>query len=598
MVKSLIESYKTLKEATNVFRAQAAGLGAAPAAPKPIQAKPLGGSSSVGTSSVVPSAAPSQAKIDKSRSLQNANLKPGTNTTTASKPVVDLSKPGIGPGSQGDTGSKNTVAKSISQAVSDTSSYAAQSQINKPKLDTSQAAQKPTTDIKTPMMDKAVAVKTATDNAARVAAVRRPVPAPVKSAAPGRSAAGSVNAAIGGASPTDTQRRANMSITNTRDAMYGKNPTTKAASGPTPNTGASGAGPVPNAEVPLRPAPVPNKGMKGSPLDQTQGSRPEVSRDYRLNQMRQKPPALDTKRDASLDSPSEKSPMARATNPNVGGAGGGNYKAAQTPSVVSTGNPNAAGGTAPVKPGTPPKPTLKPTKTAPQTQTKKPGVVKKQNAPVKLARKPQAAGTQNNMTPAQRAIINRQAERDSIGRDGKPTERLGLGVKTKKVTGKTAKTLKEGAMSNKQLSEMIKNIRLKNKLEEQNPKAEASAYRNKQEFKPEHIPDPYNKGSSPNDYKHRMAEGMQQSTLGPDRSKKMNVYSSTKGALEKRRWGGNQKRKPEDYTVESNETDLGPTETGQSGEKTEKIKVNPKDTTFSTRDSTTKNTTIKERKEK
>lgn len=41
MVKSLIETYKTIKEATNVFRAQAAGLGAAPAAPKPL---PMGGS--------------------------------------------------------------------------------------------------------------------------------------------------------------------------------------------------------------------------------------------------------------------------------------------------------------------------------------------------------------------------------------------------------------------------------------------------------------------------------------------------------------------------------------------------------------------------
>jgi hypothetical protein len=135
-------------------------------------------------------------------------------------------------------------------------------------------------------------------------------------------------------------------------------------------------------------------------------------------------------------------------------------------------------------------------------------------------------------------------------------------------------------------------------LEEQNPKAEASVYRNKQEFKPEHIPDPYNKGSSPNDYKHRMAEGMQQSTLGPDRTKKDNAWTLTKGALEKRLWGGNQKRTPSDYTAESSETDLGPTETGQSGEKTEKIKVNPKDTTFSARSSTNQNTTIKERKEK
>jgi hypothetical protein len=194
--------------------------------------------------------------------------------------------------------------------------------------------------------------------------------------------------------------------------------------------------------------------------------------------------------------------------------------------------------------GIPPKPTLKPTRTAPQTQTqtKKPDVVKKPNVPVKLARKPQAAGTQNNMTPAQRAQQNRRVERGNA-RPGEKT--IGLGIKTGKVTGSTARSkrpigssqLKEGMLNNKQLAEMIKTL-YKKKLEEQNPKAEASSYRDKQKFRPEHIPD--NGNTSPNDYIHRMAEGMQQSTLGPHRNRTMNPNSTTLGDLVSRNRGGNQ----------------------------------------------------------
>jgi hypothetical protein len=133
-------------------------------------------------------------------------------------------------------------------------------------------------------------------------------------------------------------------------------------------------------------------------------------------------------------------------------------------------------------------------------------------------------------------------------------------------------------------------------LEEQNPKAEASSYRERQQFKPVHVSDPYNKkDQSPNDYMHRMAEGMQQSTLGPDRSKKMNVYSSTLGNLKSRLWGGNQSM---DNRYESAETDLGSTETGKKGREAETVSVNPKDTTFSATDPTNKNTTTKETKEK
>jgi hypothetical protein len=181
MAKTLLETYRSLYEA-NKFRAQAAGLGAAPAAPSPnpvdakaqgIGARPASLPSTSGTSTSF--GGPSNAINNLSRVSQRS-----------SKPVVDLSKPGIGPGSQGDTGRMNTVAKPISQAVSDTSSYSAQAKINKPALSNVSGNQKPTNNIQTPIMDKAVTAKTAADNAARVQAIRRPgAPAPV-SRTPGR----------------------------------------------------------------------------------------------------------------------------------------------------------------------------------------------------------------------------------------------------------------------------------------------------------------------------------------------------------------------------------------------------------------------------
>ena len=150
-------------------------------------------------------------------------------------------------------------------------------------------------------------------------------------------------------------------------------------------------------------------------------------------------------------------------------------------------------------------------------------------------------------------------------------------------------------MNNKQLAEMIKTLR-KNNLEEQNPKAETSDYLKKQKFKPEHIPD--NGNTSPNDYVHRMAEGMQQSTLGPHRNRTMNPNSTTLGDLVSRNRGGNQSTNKR-YTPESTETDLGPTETGKkSKEEKEDVTVNPPDTTFSTTDPTNKNATTREIKEK
>jgi hypothetical protein len=354
---------------------------------------------------------------------------------------------------------------------------------------------------------------------------------------------------------------------------------------------APGKTPTLDRTIPKSPV-YPNKGMAGSPIDQTQGARPEVGRDYRLNKMRQNPPALDTKRDSALDQPTTQSPMARATNPNIGGAAGGNYKAAQTPSVTATGNPNAAGGTVPVKPGTPPKPTPKPATTASQTQTKKPGVVQKPNVIVKPAGKSQSAGTQNNMTPAQRAQQNRQVERGNSNK-----KLIGLGVKTGKVTRNAANSkrpigssqLKEGVMNNKQLAEIVKQIREKKLLEiigKPGP------------FDPVH-PEGKQDSGSPNQYAHRkksVAEAHGPLVKGGQQGK---GYLGGK-ALVKRSEGQKMRGNQNVYgrnTItmgEQDEEDLGPTETGQTGKKTEKVTVNPKDTTFSARNSTN----IKEIKEK
>jgi hypothetical protein len=525
MAKSLIETYKTLKEAggasggfVQAMQKKAAGSGAAQAAPKPVQAKPLGGSSSVGTSSVVPNAAPSQVKIDKSRSLQNTNLKPGTNIT-ASKPVVDLSKPGIGPGSQGDTGSKNTVAKSISQAVSDTSSYSAQAKLNEPKLSNAPADQKSINNIKTPKMDSAVAAKSA-----EMAANRQKLGSQVQAGRTG------INNKPSSGAPT---MKPGTSL-NRPSGNY--NPTT-------------GTG-KPPVQGPANP-------MMGQKSPQSFG-----------------PGAAAAAKRANMSS------------------GGGNYKAAQTPSVKATGNPNAAGGTVPVKPGTPPKPTPKPATTASQTQTKKPGVVQKPKVIVKPAGKSQSAGTQNNMTPAQRAQQNRQVERGNSNK-----KLIGLGVKTGKVTRNAANSkrpigssqLKEGVMNNKQLAEIVKQIREKKLLEiigKPGP------------FDPVH-PEGKQDSGSPNQYAHRkksVAEAHGPLVKGGQQGK---GYLGGK-ALVKRSEGQKMRGNQNVYgrnTItmgEQDEEDLGPTETGQTGKKTEKVTVNPKDTTFSARNSTN----IKEIKEK
>ena len=94
---------------------------------------------------------------------------------------------------------------------------------------------------------------------------------------------------------------------------------------------------------------------------------------------------------------------------------------------------------------------------------------------------------------------------------------------------------------------------------------------------------------------HRMAEGMQQSTLGPHRNRAMNPNSTTLGDLVSRNRGGNQST---NNRYESTEEDLGSTETGKKGKEAETVSVNPTDTTASATGSMNKNTTTKEIKEK
>ena len=164
-------------------------------------------------------------------------------------------------------------------------------------------------------------------------------------------------------------------------------------------------------------------------------------------------------------------------------------------------------------------------------------------------------------------------------------------------------------MNNKQLAEMIKTLRnlRKKKLEEQNPKAETSDYLKKQKFKPEHIPD--SSEASPNDYKHRMAEASSFSQLdeenldetlgGTYHRRKMNVFKARLKPSQ-RTWtkkGQQGMRGGKRYTAEENkkEVELGPTDTGQTGET---VTSNPTDNTPSATGSMNKNTTNKELKEK
>jgi len=138
-------------------------------------------------------------------------------------------------------------------------------------------------------------------------------------------------------------------------------------------------------------------------------------------------------------------------------------------------------------------------------------------------------------------------------------------------------------MDKKQLAEMIKRLH-KNKLEEIIGKPGPF---NPAHHKATHGEDP----ESPNQYAHKLEEGrMQRPSLGPKRARRKSVYKATLGALEKRRWGGNQSQRAR-YTEE--ELKLGKTDTGQNSET---VDLNPNIPTA--KGETTKNTTVKETKEK
>lgn len=140
-------------------------------------------------------------------------------------------------------------------------------------------------------------------------------------------------------------------------------------------------------------------------------------------------------------------------------------------------------------------------------------------------------------------------------------------------------------MNNKQLSEMIKNLREK-KLAEIVGKSPP--------FNPTHAKGKEESGS-PNQYAHhkqvaeaaRIAIGnrLGKGTLG--NLKKRSEVHKRQGSQSSRY------RYLNKNALEEEDIDLGPTATGQNGKEKEKITVNPKDTTASA-----KTTTIKERKEK
>jgi hypothetical protein len=148
-------------------------------------------------------------------------------------------------------------------------------------------------------------------------------------------------------------------------------------------------------------------------------------------------------------------------------------------------------------------------------------------------------------------------------------------------------------MNNKQLAEMVRKLR-KEKLEEIIGKPPP--------FNPVHTGGKQD-ASSPNQYAHRkqsVAEGMQQSTLGADRSRAMNIVQARLKPSQRVAWtndGQQSMKRGKRYTAEENkkEIELGPTDTGQPGET---VTRNPTDETDSAKGSMNKNTTTKELKEK
>jgi len=135
-------------------------------------------------------------------------------------------------------------------------------------------------------------------------------------------------------------------------------------------------------------------------------------------------------------------------------------------------------------------------------------------------------------------------------------------------------------MNNKQLAEMIKALR-KKKLEEQDPQASSKLYLKQQQFKPVHIPDPYDKkDASPNDYAHRMAEAaaFTQQGVGSRYNPRVTVGNVSKLPSDRRSYQarGNQSRDPGKYhnspIAEEETEDLGNTDTKK---KSQKVTITP-----------------------
>ena len=425
MVKSLIETYRTIKEATNVFRAQAAGLGAASAAPKPVDARAQ-------RFPARPAASPSTS---------------GTSTAFGGRPPPSDAINNLGRVSQKTEARPLTMGGSVPGRQVNSTMIAARS----PNMQ-GRPAGSPTSAV---TVDKKV---TSTGNPNTAGGIAPPKPRIFpQSNGPMGTQLGRVNriAPTGQAAMANAQGVRNTARTNdikTAVANYAQTPKGQSINarkgndlnGPSSNRVAPAAAP---AMSPTLKAQMDGKITSKQPADQD-----IARRDARIQAIRR--------------------PAAPAMSPTLKAQMDGKITD-KKPAEVAAAEPNGENLAA----GIPPKPTLKPTRTAPQTQTqtqtKKPGVVKKPNASAKPARKPQAAGTQNNMTPAQRAIINRRVERGNA-RPGEKT--IGLGIKTGKVTGSTARSkrpigssqLKEGMLNNKQLAEMIKTL-YKKKLEEQNP---------------------------------------------------------------------------------------------------------------------------------
>lgn len=113
-------------------------------------------------------------------------------------------------------------------------------------------------------------------------------------------------------------------------------------------------------------------------------------------------------------------------------------------------------------------------------------------------------------------------------------------------------------------------------------------------FSPAHRTTHPEEKTSPNQYYHTKEEKIDEMLGGTYHKRKTSKYKQTLGALEKRKWQKQGQQKMRGRYTEEEVEKLGSTDTGNK--KGETIDVNPNIPTA--KGETTKNTTIKERKEK